>query len=236
MGEVMHTKDTHTLYIYGNAYEVPAGFTIMTCMEHVGFRLTRGCGCRGAVCGACAVVYRVGHAPRWQVGLACQTLTQNHMHFLFLPYTSGQEAVYDISTTPCTVEAIEKIHPQLNHCIQCNTCTKSCPMGLKVLGYITALRQGNFTKLQALSQECIQCGLCAIRCPANVSPFAMALTARRLYAINHYAPTSVFCNSLTKAKQGHWQKEIAYYKTLSSQELQTLYLTFQASKEQHNAG
>ncbi len=224
----------HTLYIRGNAYSVPAGFTVMTCMEYVGFRLTRGCGCRGSVCGACAIIYRVGHAPTWKVGLACQTLSQDHMTFDFLPYHEGQHKLYKAQNTPCTLENIQALHPRLSACTACNTCTKSCPMGLKVLGYIHALQQGNFEKMRKLSQECILCGLCAVRCPQDVAPMHVALTARRLFSIEKYSPSPSFLSKLTQNKeeqgQKHWQKDIAQYKTLSPQQTLQLYATFQASK------
>ncbi len=221
---------THTLYIMGNAYQVPAGFTIMTCMEYAGFTLTRGCGCRGGICGACAVVYRVGQESTWHVGLACQTLTQDHMNFLFLPYVQGQEGLYNAATTPCSVQAITSTYPKLNKCIQCNTCTRSCPLGLKVLGYVQALQQGNFEKVRTLSMECILCGMCAVRCPKELTPFAMALMARRLLAKHKYKATPDFAKSLAQAQQGHDQQQILSYKTMEPQALREVYAHFQASK------
>ncbi len=222
-------QSTHTLYILGNAYTVPAGFTIMTCMEYAGFTLTRGCGCRGGTCGACAVVYRVGNEA-WQAGLACQTLTQDHMVFMFLPYLQGQEGLYDANTTPCTLEAIEAVFPALARCSHCNTCSKSCPLGLNVLAYVHALCKGNFEKVRTLSFECIQCGMCAVRCPQGLTPFAMALMVRRLLSKGQYRPTVDFLESLTKAQNKHWQAEIEAYKALSHDELIKVYQVFQASK------
>ncbi len=224
-----NTQKTHTLYILGNAYTVPAGFTIMTCMEYAGFKLTRGCGCRGAICGACAVLFRVADAP-WHVGLACQTLTQDHMTLMFLPYVQGQEGVYDASSTPCTLDAIEKIYPNLKKCINCNTCSKSCPLQLHVLGYVHALRKGDFEKVRSLSLECIQCGMCAVRCPQELNPFGMALMVRRLLTIHQYAPTADFLQGLEKARHQHWHTEIESYKALSQAELIKVYKTFQARK------
>ncbi len=221
---------THTLFIMGKAYTVPAGFTIMTCMEYAGFQLTRGCGCRGAVCGACAVVYRIGTKAQWHVGLACQTLTQDQMTFLFLPYHQGQLGIYDSRKTPCTLESIEKIYPQIQHCIRCNTCTKSCPVNIKVLGYITAIRQGNFEKVRKLSMQCILCGLCAIRCPRGVSPFTMALMIRRLYTIQESQHTTHFSNSLKLAQQNHWHADISNYKNMEKQEIINQYQFFQMTK------
>ncbi len=223
-------SNTHTLHIMGNAYTVPVGFTIMTCMEYAGFQLTRGCGCRGAVCGACAVVYRVGTESRWHVGLACQTLTQDHMTFLFLPYHQGQQSIYQAHKSPCTLAFIENLYPQLSQCINCNTCTKSCPMNLKVLGFIHALRQGNFKKVRELSMECILCGMCATRCPREISPFTVALTVRRLYTIHTLKHSNSFIHGLQQAQQSHWHTKIADLKNMHKQELMAQYQLFQATK------
>lgn len=40
-----------TVFIMGKGYRVPAGLTIMKAMEYAGYRLTRGCGCRGGTAG-----------------------------------------------------------------------------------------------------------------------------------------------------------------------------------------
>lgn len=62
--------------VMGKTYEVPQGLTIMKALEYSGYRLTRGCGCRGGVCGACATIYRKKGDYRLQVGLACQTVVE----------------------------------------------------------------------------------------------------------------------------------------------------------------
>ncbi len=223
------SQSTHTIYILGNAYTVPAGFTIMTSMEYAGFTLTRGCGCRGGICGACAVVYRVGNEA-WQVGLACQTLTHDHMVFMFLPYVQGQEGLYNAHTTPCTLQAVEAVFPALARCSNCNTCGKSCALGLHVLGYVRALRKGDFEKVRTLSLECIQCGMCAVRCPQGLTPFAMALMVRRVLSKSQYNPTPDFLTSLTQSHNNHWQADIERYKSLSHKDLLKVYQDFQASK------
>ncbi len=202
----------------------------MTSMEYVGFQLTRGCGCRGAVCGACAVLYRVGTQTHWHVGLACQTLTQDHMTFLFLPYHQGQHGIYHAHASPCSLQFIESLYPQLSQCILCNTCTKSCPMNLKVLGYITALRKNDFEKVRKLSMECILCGMCAIRCPREISPFAIALMVRRLYSIHSLKHSENFTQRFNQATQNQWHSEIIKYKNMNKQEIIAQYQVFQSSK------
>jgi len=38
------------IFIMGKRYEVPASLTIQKAMEHAGYQLIRGCGCRGGIC------------------------------------------------------------------------------------------------------------------------------------------------------------------------------------------
>jgi len=40
------SENTIRIYVMGSAYEVPRGLTIMSAMEHAGWRFTRGAGCR----------------------------------------------------------------------------------------------------------------------------------------------------------------------------------------------
>ena len=47
------------VYFFGKKYSVPGDLTIMTAMEYAGYTLTRGCGCRHGVCGACATINRI---------------------------------------------------------------------------------------------------------------------------------------------------------------------------------
>ena len=39
------------IYIMGKHYQVPEGLTILTALEHCGYRMIRGCGCRSGFCG-----------------------------------------------------------------------------------------------------------------------------------------------------------------------------------------
>ncbi len=226
----MENNTLHTIYILGNAYTVPAGFTIMSCMEYVGFRLSHGCGCRGAVCGACAVLYRVGCSPKWHVGLACQTLTQDQMNFMSLPYHEGPSPRLDMHNIPCTLEEIDKIHPNFSNCNACNTCSQGCPVGIKVLGALHALRQGSFAKMRRLSMECILCGMCAVRCPKQVAPMQVLLTARRLFTKDNAIQTPDFLEGLKRSLLGQWHEDIAKYKAMSQEEMLAQYKKFQAKR------
>ena len=61
---------TVRFFLMGKPHDVPKGLTIQKAMEYSGYRLLRGCGCRGGFCGACGTVYRIGSDYRLKVGLA----------------------------------------------------------------------------------------------------------------------------------------------------------------------
>ena len=85
-----------TIYVMGKPYEVPGDLTIMKAMEYAGYRFVRGCGCRGAFCGACGTVYRTKDDYRLKVGLACQEMVQDEMYLAEIPFFPGNKAIYDI--------------------------------------------------------------------------------------------------------------------------------------------
>ena len=84
------------IHIMGKQYEVPKGLTIQKALEYSGYTLTRGCGCRGGVCGACATVYRRKGEYRLNVGLACQTVVEPDIYLVQLPYTPANKALYTV--------------------------------------------------------------------------------------------------------------------------------------------
>jgi ferredoxin len=51
-----------TINIMGREYKVPYSVTILQALEFAGYQVIRGCGCRGGICGACSVAYRVSPA------------------------------------------------------------------------------------------------------------------------------------------------------------------------------
>ena len=53
-----NNKEFVTIFVMGKKSEVPANLTIMKAMEYAGHQFTRGAGCRGGYCGACATLFR----------------------------------------------------------------------------------------------------------------------------------------------------------------------------------
>ena len=172
---------TIPIYVMGKRYEVPETLTIMKAMEYAGFKFLRGCGCRGGICGACPTVYRKEGDYKLYFGLACQTVVEPNMYLAQLPFYPANRAVYDIEEVKPAAETIFALYPELFRCVACNNCTKSCPMGVEVLDYISALKQGDIAKAAQISFDCIQCGLCASRCMGELPQYHIAQLARRLY-------------------------------------------------------
>ncbi len=176
-----------TIYVMGKPYEVPGDLTIMKAMEYAGYRFVRGCGCRGAFCGACGTVYRTKDDYRLRVGLACQEVVQDGMYLAEIPFFPGNKATYDIEDLKPTADAILSLYPEVFRCLSCNTCTKACPQDIEVMEYIQAALRGDIAKAADLSFDCILCGLCAARCPAEIVQYQVGLLCRRLYS-RHVAP------------------------------------------------
>jgi len=218
------------IYIMGKRYEVPNGLTIQKALEYAGYTLTRGCGCRGGVCGACATVYRRKGEFRLNVGLACQTVVEPEIYLVQLPYTPANKALYAVQNLIPDEMNITRIYPELLRCMGCNTCTRSCPMNLEVMNYVSAIIRGDFEEAVELSIECVQCGLCAARCPAELAPFNIALLVRRLYGKHVLAPSPQLQHRLEQIRSGVYAEKIDTLKKTERSEIEKRYKELQATK------
>lgn len=169
------------IYVMGREYKVPSDLTIMKAMEYIGYRFIRGAGCRGGFCGACATIYRLKGDHRLQMALACQKTVEDGMYLTQIPFTPEKKAVYNLDDLSSSGTLLLEYYPEIARCVACNTCTKACPQDLDVMDYIQAAIRGDIEEVTTLSFDCIRCGLCAMRCPAEVTPYQVALLARRLY-------------------------------------------------------
>ncbi len=169
------------IFVLGKKYDVPASLTIQKAMEYAGYQWIRGCGCRGGICGACGTVYRFPNSYKIEVGLACQTVVQPNMYITQIPFFPAIKKTYDLETLTPTLEALVKLYPETLRCLQCNVCTKSCPMDIQVMDYMAAAMRGDIGRVAELSFDCVMCGLCTSRCPAEICQYNIAILARRLY-------------------------------------------------------
>ncbi|MEE4606486.1 MAG: 4Fe-4S dicluster domain-containing protein, partial [Desulfobacteraceae bacterium] len=215
--------------VMGKIYEVPQGLTIMKALEYSGYRLTRGCGCRGGVCGACATIYRKKGDYRLQVGLACQTVVEPDIYVLQLPFFPANKALYDIGRAVPDAQNIRKLYPELLRCMGCNTCTKSCPMDLEVMNFVSAAIAGDYHRVVERSIECVACGLCAARCPAELAPFNIALLIRRMVGRHLVQPSAQLAERLEEIKSGKYEKELQELKNTEKSEIEKRYQELQAT-------
>ena len=221
--EKVAEKGTVPIFVMGKRYEVPASLTIQKALEHAGYQLVRGCGCRGGICGACGTVYRFPDSYRIEVGLACQTVVQPDMYIAQIPFFPGNKAVYDIETLPAVGGTIAALYPEVFKCVGCGTCTRSCPMDIDVLGYISKAIQGDVAAVAEGSFDCVMCGLCAARCPAEEVQYNIAILARRLYA-RHLVPKAQHLAKAVQAIEGKaFDKALQELKKKSTDELKKIY-------------
>lgn len=217
------SQEKATIYVMGKGYEVPKDLTIMKAMEYAGYRFVRGCGCRGAFCGACGTVFRTQDDYRLKVGLACQEVVQDEMYLTEIPFFPGNKAIYDIEELSPTSDTILKLYPEVYRCLACNTCTKACPQDIEVMEYIQAALRGDIAKAADLSFDCLLCGLCAARCPAEIVQYNVALLCRRLHA-RHIAPKAKHLeNCVKETEEGKFDSEISDLKGMKQKELAKLY-------------
>jgi ferredoxin len=209
--------------IFGQRYKVPEGLTILKAFEWVGFRLTRGVGCRAGFCGACGTVYRFTDDYRLHYALACQTVAQPGMVLGTIPFFPAQRSTYDLSALQPTGDTLLALYPEIVTCFGCNTCTKSCPQELDVLGYMADALRGEIGTLADASFDCIMCGLCVARCPAELVPPNVALLGRRLYG-KYLAPSAEHLHKRVREIQaGVFDNEIRELRNLPPIELKIRY-------------
>jgi ferredoxin len=174
------TTPTVKIYIMGQAYSVPPTLTIMKAMEFVGYKFTRGAGCRAGFCGACSTVYRKEGDFRIYTALACQTMVEDGMVLAQLPFVPADKPEYDVNTLIPSANSILRYFPEVARCLSCNACSKVCPQDIKVMDYVQYSLQGQIDRAAEESFDCISCGLCAIRCPAEIPQYHVSQLARIL--------------------------------------------------------
>jgi heterodisulfide reductase subunit C len=232
--EVEATKKDELIpiFIMGKRYEVPPSFTIQKAMEYAGYQLIRGCGCRGGICGACGTVYRFPGSYKIEVGLACQTIVQPNMYLTQIPFFPATKSVYEIDKTKANIETLMKAYPELLRCLQCNTCTKSCPMEIEVMDYMAAAMRGDIERLAELSFDCVMCGLCTSRCPAEICQYNIAILGRRLYARYVALKAEHLASMVKEIEKGKYEQMLRQLMDRDEETLKKIYTDREIEPEQ----
>lgn len=211
--------DLIPIFIMGKRYNVPSTLTIQKAFEFAGYQLIRGCGCRGGICGACATVYRLPDSAKIHVGLACQTVVQPNMYLAMVPFFPANRAVYDLEELKPDAETVLKYYPELAKCMGCNTCTKSCPMEIPVMEYISAALRGDVEKAADISLPCVMCGICTSRCPAELGQYNIAIMCRRITGRHIWPRAEHLKDMIERIESGRYEEPL---KKLMATDLETL--------------
>ena len=211
------------IYVMGRAYEVPEGLTIMKALEYAGFRLVRGVGCRGGFCGACPTVYRLPGDYKLRIGLACQTVVQDGMHLVILPFVPMEKPRYNIEELNPDAGVILTLFPEVSRCVSCNTCTKACPQDLEVMDAVQAILRGDIAKAANTIFDCISCGICSMRCPAEIRHLHLFQLVRRLYG-KYILPRAKHVEErLKEIESGKYEEELNKLMVAPIEKLKKLY-------------
>jgi Fe-S oxidoreductase len=213
------------IYIMGREYMVPETLTIMKAVEYAGYTYIRGCGCRGGICGACGTFYRFLGDYRLKAGLACQTVAEENMVIMQLPFFPSNRPDYDLDGIKGSPhEELRRLYPEVFKCVGCGTCTRTCPMDIDVMDYIALMKRGDLKGAALKSFDCVLCGLCAARCPAQISQFTAAMFVRRIYG-KHILPGAAHLKKrVEEVKSGKYERMLAELAGKKADEIKKLYV------------
>ncbi|MBN1567078.1 MAG: 4Fe-4S dicluster domain-containing protein [Acidobacteria bacterium] len=219
------------IFVMGERFDVPASLTIQKALEYAGYQLVRGVGCRGGICGACGTVYRIPGDHAIKVGLACQTVVERGMHIAVLPFFPAKRRVYNIRDARPEPQIFMDYYPEIMRCMGCNTCTKSCPMDINVMEYVSAAIRGDIEKAATLSFDCVMCGLCTARCPGELSQYNIGILARRLYGRYVAHDAAHVREMVERVAQGRYVEDLHQLMAVSMEDLKKIYMQREVEPE-----
>jgi heterodisulfide reductase subunit C len=145
------------------------------------------------------------------------------MYITQIPFFPAIKKVYELEKLAPTLETLVKIYPETLRCLQCNVCTKSCPMDIQVMDYMAAAMRGDIEKVAELSFDCVMCGLCTSRCPAEICQYNIAILSRRLYGKLIAPKAEHLQNVVEQIEAGRYDTAVEDLMGASEDELRRLY-------------
>ncbi len=118
---------------------------------------------------------------------------------------------------------MHRLYPEMFGCLGCSACTKICPQDLEVMDYIAAARRGDLAAAAEMSLDCIMCGLCASRCLAQMVPYQIAMTTRRLHSYFGLPRPSYVDERIREVAAGKFIPEIDRLMAADTAQIQELY-------------
>lgn len=97
-------------------------------------------------------------------------------------------------------------------------------MDVDVLGYVSALKQGNIEAAAKISYDCIQCGMCASRCMGEIPQYQAAQLARRIYARYIQPQAEHLQRRVDEITSGKYDGMLDELGEMSAEELKQIYV------------
>jgi Na+-translocating ferredoxin:NAD+ oxidoreductase RnfC subunit len=155
--------------------------------------------------------------------LACQTLVEDGMNLVQIPFVPITRQSYDIEEVTPAPNVILHYYPEVARCISCNTCSRACPQNMQVMDYIQAALRGDFERVAELSFDCIQCGICSSRCPVDIKHYHVGQLARRIYGKYIMPPSDNLRQRVAELETTIYADELDAMMLLSQAELKQRY-------------
>ncbi|MBF0589389.1 MAG: 4Fe-4S dicluster domain-containing protein [Magnetococcales bacterium] len=218
-------SETVTVWYDEEPFQVPAGRTLLVALEEVGIGFIRSIGCRGGVCGACTILYRISSEHELRVGLMCQEQVEEGMRVMPLPYFPQKKARHDleVDVDESPDYRIRRLYPEVSRCIMCGECTRLCPMEIDVMSYVGMIKSGDLKGAAKESFTCIQCQACALRCPAQISQPNAALISRRLLGRCTIPRAEHLTRTMERMEEPRLQQAFRRVRRMSEDDLRALY-------------
>ena len=211
---------TVNISVFGKAYDVPKGITLLNAFEYAGLDTVKGSGCKNGVCGACSALYKMEGEKEIKSCLACQKTVEDGMCILKFPLESSDKKAYNIEKNE---NIMNSVYPEIYSCVGCNLCTKLCVKKIDVKRYIEYAQKGDFAKCAQVSSECVMCSACSVKCPAGIDHKNVALLAKRITGKYIIKRSKSLEKKLKEVKSDGFIKDFEDYVNMPESELKGIY-------------